>query len=149
MRVGLDRAAWLSAGAVVCGLAVYGLLGRFAYVWVVLALVLVSAGMRVVGVVAGTNVMRGLPGNRTTMGAALVDTAGEVTAGIGIAVSGTILAALFTGDIATSGWNPHQTAEFREATTWAGLALTGLAAALAAWGITRGRQGRQMGTDSA
>ncbi|MFI5764009.1 MFS transporter [Streptomyces sp. NPDC051563] len=148
-RVGLDRAAWLSAGAVVCGLAVYGLLGRFAYVWVVLALVLVSAGMRVVGVVAGTNVMRGLPGNRTTMGAALVDTAGEVTAGIGIAVSGTILAALFTGDIAGSGWNPHQTAEFREATTWAGLALTGLAAALAAWGITRGRRGRQVGADSA
>ncbi|WP_234433079.1 MFS transporter [Streptomyces sp. NRRL S-1824] len=81
MRVGLDKAAWLSAGAVVCGLAVYGLLGRFGYVWIALALalVLVAAGMRVVGVVAGTNVMRGLPTNRTTIGAALVDTASEVT----------------------------------------------------------------------
>ena len=99
-RVGLERAAWISAAAVVAGLAVYGLLGRFGYVWVAVALVLVAAGMRVVGVVAGVNVLRGLPENRTTIGAALVDTATEVTSGAGIAVTGTILAALFTGDIA-------------------------------------------------
>ncbi|MFD7948398.1 MFS transporter, partial [Streptomyces sp. NPDC059744] len=132
--------AWLSAGAVVCGLAVYGLLGRFGYVWVALALVLVAAGMRVVGVVAGTNVMRGLPTNRTTIGAALVDTAGEVTTAIGIAVSGTILAALFTGDLATSSWSTYQTTEFREAVTRAGLALTVLAAALVGLGIIRARR---------
>lgn len=140
MRVGLDKAAWLSAGAVVCGLAVYGLLGRFGYVWVAIALVLVAAGMRVVGVVAGTNVMRGLPANRTTVGAALVDTAGEVTTAIGVAVSGTILAALFTGDLATSSWSTYQTTEFREAVTWAGLSLTVLAAALVGWGIIRARR---------
>nr|WP_255356739.1 MFS transporter [Kibdelosporangium sp. MJ126-NF4] len=140
-RVGLDKAAWLSAGAVVCGLAVYGLLGRLGYVWVALALVLVAVGMRVVGVVAGTNVMRGLPANRTTIGAALVDTASEVTTGIGIAVSGTIIAAIFTGNIATSAWSTHQTAEFRDAVSWAGLALTVLAAALVGWGIVRARRG--------
>ncbi|MFJ9822669.1 MFS transporter [Streptomyces sp. NPDC101151] len=138
-RVGLDRAAWLSTGAVVCGLAVYGLLSRFGYLWVAIALVLGAAGMRVVGVVAGTNVMRGLPRNRTTIGAALVDTASEVTTGIGIAVSGTILAAIFTGDIATSTWSAHQTAEFHEAVTCAGLVLTVVAAALVGWGIVRAR----------
>ncbi|MGW1965452.1 MFS transporter [Streptomyces sp. NPDC001935] len=139
-RVGLDKAAWLSAGAVVCGLAVYGLLGRFGYGWIALALMLVAAGMRVVGVVAGTNVMRGLPADRTTIGSALVDTAGEVTTGIGIAVGGTILAALFTGDIATSHWSTHQTAQFRDAISWAGLALTLLTAGLVGWGITRARR---------
>jgi hypothetical protein len=82
-RVGLDRAAWLSATAVVFGVAVYGLLSSFGYVWVGIALVLVAAGMRVVGVVAGVNVLRGLPKNRTTIGAALVDTATEVTSGVG------------------------------------------------------------------
>jgi hypothetical protein len=96
--------------------------------------------MRVVGVVAGTNVMRGLPADRTTIGAALVDTAGEVTTGIGIAVSGTVLAAFFTGDLATSSWSTHQTTEFREAVTWAGLALTVLAAAMVGWGILRARR---------
>jgi MFS family permease len=139
-RVGLDRAAWLSAGAVVAGLAVYGLLGSFGYVWVAIALVLEAAGMRVVGVVAGVNVLRGLPKNRTTIGAALVDTATEVTSGVGIAVSGTILPALFTGDIASSGWSPQQTAEFREAVTVAGLVLTVVAAALVGFGFLRARR---------
>ena len=52
-RVGLDRAAWTSSLAVVAGLAVYALLGSGSYAWVALSLVLVGAGLRVVGVVAG------------------------------------------------------------------------------------------------
>ncbi len=138
-RVGLDRAAWLSAAAVVFGLAVFGLLSRFGYVWVAIALVLVAAGMRVVGVVAGNNVLRGLPENRTTIGAALTDTATEVASGVGIAVTGAILAALFTGDIATSNWSTQQTAEFQEAVTISGLVLTVVAAVLVGWGIVRTR----------
>ena len=136
-RVGLERAAWLSAVAVVVGLAVYGLAGSLGYVWVAIALVLVAAGMRVVGVVAGVNVLRGLPKNRTTIGAALIDTVTEVTAAVGIAVAGTILALLFTGNIATSGWTEQQTSEFREAIRIASLALAVVAAALVCWGIVR------------
>jgi hypothetical protein len=82
-------------------------------------------------------VLRGLPENRTTIGAALVDSATEVTSGIGIAVTGTILAALFTGDIATPNWSAQQTAEFREAVTIVGLTLTATAAALVGWGFAR------------
>jgi hypothetical protein len=124
----------------VVGLAVFAVLGSFGYVWVAIALVLVAAGMRVVGVVAGVNVLRGLPQDRTSIGAALNDTATEVMSGVGIAVTGTILAALFTGDIASSGWSAQQTAEFREAVTIASLALTVVAAALVAWGIVRARR---------
>ena len=138
-RVGLDRAAWLSATAVVAGLGVYGLTSRFGYVWVALALVLVSAGMRVVGVVSGVNVLRGLPKNRSTIGAALVDTASEVTSGAGIAVTGTILAAMFTGTIASANWSPQQTTQFQNAVTVAGLVLTVVAAALVGWAIARTR----------
>jgi hypothetical protein len=138
-RVGIDRAAWLGAAAVVLGLAVYGLLSSFGYVWVAIALVLVAAGMRVVGVVAAVNVLRGLPKNRTSIGAALTDTATVVTSGVGIAVTGTILAALFTGDIATSNWSTQQTAEFQEAVTISGLVLTVVAAALVGWAILRTR----------
>lgn len=138
-RVGLDRAAWLSASAVVFGLAVYSLMGSVGYVWVAIALVLVAAGMRVVGVVAGVNVLRGLPKNRTTIGAALTDTATEVTSGVGIAVSGTILAGLFTGNIATSNWSTQQTADFHAAVTVSGLVLTTAAAALVGWAILRTR----------
>jgi MFS family permease len=136
---GLDRAAWLSSGAVVAGLAVYGVLGRFGYVWVAVALVLVAAAIRVVGAVAGVNVLRGLPKNRTSMGAALVDTASEVTSGAGIAVTGTILAVVFTGTIATPDWSTRQTAQFQDAVTLAGLVLTAVAAALVGWAILRSR----------
>jgi MFS family permease len=110
-KVGLDRAAWLSAAAVVLGLAVYGLLGNLGYPWVAVALVLEAAGMRIVGVVAGLNVLRGLPGNRATIGVALTETVTEVTSGAGIAVTGTVIAVLFTGAIATSSWSPHQRIE--------------------------------------
>ncbi|CAN5649503.1 MFS transporter [soil metagenome] len=139
-KVGLDRAAWLSAAAVVIGLAVFGLLGRYGYAWVALSLVLVAAGMRVVGVVAATSVLKGLPKNRTTIGAALTDTVTEVTSAAGIAVTGTILAALFTGSIATAHWSTQQTAEFREAVTIAGVVLTVVAAALVGWGMLRARR---------
>jgi hypothetical protein len=138
-RVGLERAAWMSAAAVVFGLAVFGALSRYGYVWVAIALVLVAAGLRVVGVVAGVNVLRGLPKNRTTIGAALTDTATEVTSGASIAITGTILATMFTGAITTPNWTAHQTTQFHHATTTAGLTLTALAAALVAWGIVRSR----------
>ncbi|WP_328645243.1 MFS transporter [Amycolatopsis sp. NBC_00348] len=139
-KVGLERAAWLSAAAVVLGLAFYALLGRLGYVWVALALALVAAGLRVVGVVAGVNVLRGLPENRTTIGAALIDTASEVTTGAGIAAAGTILAALFTGSIATSNWSAQQTSQFETAVMIAALVLTAAAAALVGWGFVRSRR---------
>ena len=140
-RVGLERAGWLSALTVVVGLAVYATAGRFGYVWVAAALALVAAGMRVVGVVAGTNVLRGLPENRTTIGAALTDTATQVASAVGIAVAGTVLAALFVGDIAAPGWSAQQTAQFRSSVTLGSLVLTVVAAGLVGWGLARARRG--------
>jgi len=62
----------------------------------------------------------------------------EVATGVGIAV--TILAALFTGTIATSSWSAQQTAGFQEAVTIAGLTLTAAAAAFVGWGIVRAQR---------
>jgi len=137
--VGPDRAAWTSAAAVVAGLAVFALLGRFGYPWVLVALVLVAAGMRVVGVVAGNNVLRGLPQNHTSIGAALVDTASEIATAVGIAATGTILAALVGSSIATMTFTSDQLASFQQAILIAGLTITALAAALVGIGIHRSR----------
>jgi MFS family permease len=93
-RVGLGRAAWMSAAAVVVGLAVYAGLGTFGYPWVALALMLVAAGLRVIGVVAATNVLKGLPESRTTLGAALTDTVTQLASAAGLAVAGTPVSAL-------------------------------------------------------
>ncbi len=139
-RVGLERAAWLSAIAVVAGLAVFGLLSSYGYPWIAIALVLVAAGIRVNGVVAGTNVLRGLPQNRTSIGAALVDSASEIATGVGIAVTGTILAARFIGNLGAGDWSAQQTGQFREAIMIAGVALTLVAAGLVTFGIARSRR---------
>lgn len=138
-RFGMGATAWVSAVATVCGLAVFTGLGPSGYIWVALALALVALGMRVVGVVAGTNVMRGLPENRTTIGAALVDTASEITTGLGIALSGTVIAALFAGSITDPAWTAAQHDQFSAGVAWAGAALTVLAALLVAFGMWRSR----------
>jgi hypothetical protein len=138
-RVGMERAAWLGGVAVVLGLAVYGLLGAVGYVPIAVALALAAAGLRVIGVVAAVNVLRGLPGNHTSIGTVLVDTATEVASGVGVAVAGTVLAALFTGAVTATPWTVAQAAEFRAAVTVGGLVLTALAAVLVGWAILRAR----------
>jgi MFS family permease len=138
-RVGIGRAAALGGTAVVTGLAVYGLGNGLGYVSVAVALVLTAAGMRVVGVVATVNVLRGLPADRTSIGAAVNDTSTEVTSAIGVAAVGTVLAAVFHGDIATAGWSAQQTAQFHDALTIAVLGLTVAAAALVGWAALRAR----------
>jgi len=138
-RVGLDRAAWISAASVVAGLALYGLLGSRGYVWVAISLALVAAAIRVSGVVAGTNVLRGLPENRTSIGAALVDTSSEVASAAGIAVVGTVLAAVFSGALTSAHWSAAQSGQFQLGITIAALSLTLAAAALVAFGFGRSR----------
>jgi hypothetical protein len=138
-RIGLDRAAWVSATVVVAGLAVFAAFGRLGYGWIAASLVLVALGLRIVGVVAGNNVMRGLPADRTTVGAALIDTASELTTGLGIALAGTIIAVVFTGSIASTDWSTDQTAEFTQAISFAAGGLTVLAALLVWLGFTRAR----------
>jgi len=138
-RVGLDRAARLSAAAVVVGLAVFALTARLGYPGVLVALVLVAAGMRVVGAVAGNNVLQGLPADRTSIGAALVDTASEVATAVGIAATGTILAALVPGSLGATPWTPDRTAAFDGAVSIAGVVVTIVAAVLVLVGVLRAR----------
>jgi MFS family permease len=141
-RVGLRRAAASSSAAVVLGLGVFAAFGHLGYGWVAVALVLVAAGMRVVGVVAGNDVLRGLPADRTSMGAALVDTASELATGVGIAASGAVLAAMVSGSIATTAWTSTRLAQFESGVQVAGVVLTLVAAALVTVGIVRSREGR-------
>ncbi len=138
-RVGLGRAAWTSAAAVVGGLVVFAALGRYGYPFVAVALVLVAAGMRVVGAVAGTNVLTGLPADRVSIGAALVDTASEVATAVGIAASGTVLAALVAGSVAAGARTPAEASSLSSGLAVAGAAVAVVAALLVAVGVVRSR----------
>lgn len=143
-RLGLDRVAWLSAGAVVVGLAIFAGLGWVGYPWVATSLILVALGIRFNGIVAGTNVLRGMPPTQTTMGAALVDTATEIASAIGVAIAGTVLAALFAGSMTSGGWSQENHSEFATATILGGAFLTVIAALLVAWGFFASKKNNEV-----
>ncbi|SER92495.1 Major Facilitator Superfamily protein [Propionibacterium cyclohexanicum] len=136
-KVGMDKAGLYGSSAVVAGLLVYALLGRYSYALIALALVLVAAGMRITMITATINVMRGLPPERTSIGAALNDTAQEVAAGIGIAVVGLVIAASIAGALTGAAWTPTETAAFENSVTLGVLILTAVAVALLATALIR------------
>ncbi|MFT4306767.1 MAG: MFS transporter [Microbacterium sp.] len=129
-KVGMDKAGLLGSTAAVAGLLVYALLGRYHYA--LIAIALVAAGMRITMITATINVMRGLPPERTSIGAALNDTAQEVAAGVGIAVVGLVIAASIAGVLTGVAWTPTETAAFENSVTLGVLILTGVAIALLA-----------------
>ncbi|SER94932.1 Major Facilitator Superfamily protein [Propionibacterium cyclohexanicum] len=136
-RVGIHAAAWLGSLSVVAGMVVYVTLGLHAYLWVALTLVLVSGGLRVVGLVAGLNVMKGAPGNRTSIAAAMVDTTDEITSAVSTAIVGTVIAALFVGDFADGHWTSSQAAQFETGATRSVSILALVAVLLITWAFRR------------
>jgi len=138
-RVGIDRAALSGALCVLAGLGLYGTLGTTSYAAVAVSLVLGAVGLRVVGVVAGVNVMKGTPKNRTSIGAALVDTTDQVASAVSVAIAGSVLAALFAGDLSQGSWSAAQTAAFHRAVSLVSGILALLAASLVAWAFVRMR----------
>jgi MFS family permease len=145
-KFGTSRATTGGAAAVIVGLVTYGLLGRFGYVWIAVALVFISAGMRVVMITASVNVMSGLPPQRSSLGAALSDTAQEVSNAIGVAVSGTVIAAIFVGHLTSPHWTKVQVSQFENAVTIAILALAAVATVLVIWAPLRARTAKDAPT---
>ncbi|MCI1253690.1 MAG: hypothetical protein LKG12_00750, partial [Bifidobacterium tibiigranuli] len=60
-----------------------------------------------------------------------------IAAAVGTAVSGTVLAILFAGQLADGSWSATQTTEFRCAVTVGGMLLTVFATGLVVFGIVR------------
>ncbi|GAA2891076.1 MFS transporter [Actinoplanes cyaneus] len=136
-KVGTQRAAVLGASSFLAGLVVYGLLGRQSYIWIAIALALTAAGMRVVATIAGVTVMRGLPEDQTSIGAAMSDTSQEVASSVGLAVTGTIVAAALGGTLIGVGATPGGIHTFENAVTTATLVLAALCAGLIVWAARR------------
>lgn len=132
-KIGMNTAGPLGAAIVVSGLLIYALLGRYHYAWIAITLVLTAAGMRLVMITAAVNVMRGLPSDRTSIGAAMNDTSQEVASSIGLAITGTIVTAFLVGPLTAIGASPAQAHAFDNAVTTATLVLAGLCAALVTW----------------
>jgi len=103
----LVGAALLAAGL---GLMAWGV--EQTYVAIAIAMVVMTIGLRTVMTICAVALVGAMPDNRTSMGAAMNDTAQEVGTSIGTAVVGTLIAVLVTTVLPDGAWSPELTASF-------------------------------------
>jgi hypothetical protein len=109
------------------------------YSAIAVCMVLMTVGLRTVMTICAVALVDAMPGNRTSIGAALNDTAQEVGTSVGTAVIGTLIAALVTTRLPAGTWSSDLVASFfhGERITYAVLAVVvGLIAAGGALSLT-------------
>jgi MFS family permease len=82
------------------------------YAAIAVCMVLLTVGLRTVMTICAVALVDAMPANRTSIGAALNDTAQEVGTSLGTAVIGTMIAALVTTRLPTGVWSSDLIASF-------------------------------------
>ncbi|MDO9454718.1 MFS transporter [Nocardioides sp.] len=109
------------------------------YLAIAVCMVLMTIGLRTVMTICAVALVDAMPANRTSIGAALNDTAQEVGTSVGTAVVGTLIAVLVTTQLPAGTWSDALVASFfhGERITYAVLAVVvGLVAAGGALTLT-------------
>ena len=112
------------------------------YVAIALAMIVMTAGLRTVMTICAVALIGAMPDERTSMGAALNDTAQEVGTSVGIAVVGTLIAVLVTTVLPNGVWSPELVSTYiaGERTVFTVLAIAvGLIAGFGALTLTNAR----------
>jgi EmrB/QacA subfamily drug resistance transporter len=116
------------------------------YPAIAVCLVTLTIGLRTVMTICAVALVSAMPSNRTSIAAALNDTAQEVGTSVGTAVVGTLIAALVTVTLPTGTWNSDLVASFfhGERVTYATLAvIVGLVAGWGALTLTDSRSAEE------
>lgn len=109
------------------------------YAAIAASMVLMTVGLRTVMTICAVALVDAMPSNRTSIAAALNDTAQEVGTSVGTAVIGTMIAALVTTSLPAGAWSDSLVASFfhGERITYGVLAVVvGLVAAFGALSLT-------------
>jgi EmrB/QacA subfamily drug resistance transporter len=104
------------------------------YAAIAVCMVTLTIGLRTVMTICAVALVGAMPSNRTSIGAALNDTAQEVGTSVGTAVVGTLIAALVTVSLPNGTWSHELVASFfhGERVTFATLAV--IVGLIAGWG---------------
>ena len=76
------------------------------YLMIAIGMVIMTVGLRTVMTICAVGLIDAMPSNRTSLGAALNDTAQEVGTSIGTALLGTLIAALVVTVLPEGAWGP-------------------------------------------
>nr|ASU06818.1 tetracycline resistance MFS efflux pump [uncultured bacterium] len=112
------------------------------YAAIAVCMVVMTVGLRTVMTICAVALVDAMPANRTSIGAALNDTAQEVGTSVGTAVVGTLIAALVTATLPAGTWSHHLVTSFfhGERITYSALAVVvGLVAGWGALSLTDSR----------
>jgi hypothetical protein len=98
---------------------------EYGYLAIAASMVVMTVGLRTVMTICAVALVDAMPSNRTSIGAALNDTAQEVGTSVGTAVVGTMIAALVTTQLPAGTWTSALVASFfhGERITYAVLAV--------------------------
>lgn len=141
-RYGHRIACVIGAGFLTAGLAGLAWGVGHGYFPIAVSMVLMTIGLRTVMTICAVALVDAMPSNRTSIGAALNDTAQEVGTSIGTAVVGTMLAVLVTTQLPVGAWSGDLVASFfhGEQLTYGVLAIiVGLVAGAGALTLTDSR----------
>ncbi len=112
------------------------------YLAIAVCMVTLTVGLRTVMTICAVALVSAMPSNRTSIGAALNDTAQEVGTSVGTAVVGTLIAALVTVTLPAGTWSRDLVASFfhGERVIYAALAvIVGLVAGAGAMTLSNSR----------
>ena len=129
------RIACLVGAALLAGsLGALALSVDHGYPAIAVCMVTLTIGLRTVMTICAVALVSAMPSNRTSLGAALNDTAQEVGTSVGTAVVGTLIAALVTVALPAGTWSDDLVASFfhGEQVTYAALAV--IVGLVAGWG---------------
>ena len=129
------RIACLVGAAVLAG-SLGGLAAGIGHGYPVIAVCMITLtiGLRTVMTICAVALIGAMPGNRTSIGAALNDTAQEVGTSVGTAVVGTLVAALVTVTLPAGRWSSDLVASFFHGEQVVYAALAVIVGLVATWG---------------
>ncbi|GAA2018312.1 MFS transporter [Nakamurella flavida] len=133
-RYGRRAACLIGAVALTLGLAWLAWAVDHGYLAVAVGMVIMTVGLRTVMTICAVGLIDAMPENRTSLGAALNDTAQEVGTSIGTALIGTLIAALVVSALPLGAWSPALVTSYFHGERVAYLALTVLVGVLAVVG---------------
>ncbi|UVY82505.1 MFS transporter [Brachybacterium sp. NBEC-018] len=133
-RLGHRMACLVGAGLLALGLAGMALAVSHGYLAIAAAMIVLTLGMRTVMTICAVALVEAMPENRTSLGAALNDTAQELGTSIGTALVGTLIAVLVASVLPAGTWDTALVTLFHhgEAITYGALAV--VVGLLAGWG---------------
>jgi EmrB/QacA subfamily drug resistance transporter len=133
-RLGHRLACLVGAGLLTASLLGMAWGVEHGYLAIAVSMVVLTVGLRTIMTICAVALVEAMPANRTSMGAALNDTAQEVGSSLGTAIVGTMIAALVTSRLPAGVWTSDLVHAFfgGERTTY--LVLAGVVGVVATYG---------------